>query len=116
MNHLAIADLADGRGWGSATTRRIVSLELSLDLSVRYLAYGNGNLSRSNLWLTIRDNRHNGSLDDLGADSDLSSAVTSISSVSVARHDENLYWFALSCPVTVVQIVKSPGATLVEDG
>lgn len=112
MNYLAIADLADGRGWRLAAARS----RMSLDLSISDLADGNGNGSCVYLWLTICDGRHNGSLDRLGADSGLFMAVISTPSVSVARQYAKLDWFALRRPVTVVQIIKVPGATLVEGG
>lgn len=90
---------------------------MSLDLSVSNLADGNSNGSRVYLWLTVCDSRHKGSLDHPGADSGLFMTVTSTwHSVYVARQYAKLDWFALRRPFTVVQIVKVPGATLVEGG
>lgn len=65
----------------------------------------------------IRETVHDGGMDGLGADSGTSSAVAFTPlSVPVARHYENIDWLTLGCPVTVVQVVKVPGATLVEGG
>lgn len=90
---------------------------MSLNLSISNLADWNDDAGWMCLRLTIPDSRHNGSLDHLGADSGLFSTITSItSSVSVARQYQNLNWFALRRPVTVVQVIKVSRLALVEGG
>lgn len=90
---------------------------MSLDLPIANLADWNSERSRVHLRLTIYDGRHNGCLNHLCADSGLLLVAASISSVvSIARNYENLDWLALRRPITVVQVVKVPGATLVKGG
>lgn len=88
---------------------------MPLNLAVSYLADGNGNSGRMDLWLAISYGCDDGSLHNLGADCDLAAFAYIASRVAAtAGHDENLDRLALLCPVAVVQIVKVARQTLVE--
>jgi hypothetical protein len=97
---------------------------VALDLSVTDLADGDGNSGSVDLRLAIRNGCDNGGLDNLGANSGLSSTATAASiavvvataaaastgatarATATARDYSDLDGLAMRCPLAVVQVVE----------